>query len=202
MLSSPCADPGGGLFGTRGRSSTRPSARGARRSSEPRQDSSAVGLPARGPQRRGREALGHLPDSGRCRVEGLLESTLEALRQKAKDKSSASELAAIFASATADPQDSPEEFDEHGTAFRDLRVGELRTALENYIFTDASGRQGDMAMVHDWKSLGFVRDKTVRLSPDVQVQVKAETERDVFSAASFREHFYKLLNVNSIPGIL
>ena len=101
--------------------------------------------------------------------------------------------------ATADPQDFPEEFGEDGTAFRDLRAGELRTALENYIFTDASSRQGDMAMVDDWKSLGFVRDKTVRLSSGAQVQVKAETERDVFSAASFREHFYKLMNVSRFP---
>jgi hypothetical protein len=104
--------------------------------------------------------------------------------------------------ATINPLDHLGVFDADSAEFKELRVGECWSALGNFVFMDAAGRQGDMAMVDQWKSLGFVRSTPVffgRARTPSDVVVQSETERDSFTAASFREHFYKLMNIQDFP---
>jgi hypothetical protein len=105
-----------------------------------------------------------------------------------------------FMSATADPQEFPDEFAEKSDAHLTLRAGEMRGRLFNYLFVQACEQQGDMAMVDGWRHLGVVRSRSVSSENGEEAEtVYVETEREGSSSMSYREHFYRLMNDEKFP---
>ncbi|MBC2807007.1 iron-containing redox enzyme family protein [Rhizobium ruizarguesonis] len=127
------------------------------------------------------------------RLEAYLEEVIRGPWEKDKIKVG-------FMSATPDPQEFPDEFAEKSDAHLTLRAGEMRGRLFNYLFLQACGQQGDMAMVDGWRHLGVVRSRTVSSEDGEEAEtVYVETEREGSSSMSYREHFYRLMNDEKFP---
>ena len=107
--------------------------------------------------------------------------------------------------ASSDPSSEPQEFAEDSDAYRRLRGGEFMDQLVSRLFLRRSVQAPDMRMVDEWRSLGFLRRKTIpgdeaRDIPAITIQI--ETERDKYSGRSFRDYFYYLLNIEEFPDFL
>lgn len=99
--------------------------------------------------------------------------------------------------ASDNPSSEPGEFEASSASFCRLRGGEFVTQLISGLFLSSCGEAPDMAMVDQWRSLGFVRTRTIAATKDTPaVTVQIETERSKYAGKSFRDYFYYLMNIS------
>lgn len=107
--------------------------------------------------------------------------------------------------ASSDPITEPQDFSGDSDAYRRLRGGEFVNQLVSRLFLRHSNQGPDMAMVDEWRHLGFVRRRTILADesngiPSITIQM--ETERDKYDGSSFRDYFYYLMNIEEFPDFL
>ena len=103
------------------------------------------------------------------------------------------------------PMSEPQEFTEDSDAFRRLRGSEFVDQIISRLFLRRASQAPDMAMVDEWRHLGFVRRKTIAAdettgTPEITIQI--ETERNKYDGKSFRDYFYYLMNIEEFPDFL
>lgn len=97
-----------------------------------------------------------------------------------------------------DPKDIP-----YGSeSFFDYALREARDAMTDAAYVRHCGRNGDNAMVQDWRHLGFVVKKSLPLANGDTLSVHVETERDKYHGSNFRDKFYFLLNIQDHPDFM
>jgi hypothetical protein len=125
--------------------------------------------------------------------------------KEAKEKTLAPQVKYNVENATSEPSTEPQEFEEDSDAFCRLRAGEFVDQIVSSLFLSHSEQAPDMAMVDEWRNMGFVRRKTIAADkakniPALTIQI--ETERDKFDGKSFRDYFYYLMNIDKFPDFV
>ncbi|KWV59179.1 hypothetical protein AS026_29190 [Rhizobium altiplani] len=83
--------------------------------------------------------------------------------------------------------------------FGRFRAVELRDAMMDLGYVANIGRNGDNGMVQDWRRLGFVVQRTVKVDDEKSITVQVETERRKYDGANPRDQFYALMNIQDFP---
>jgi len=107
--------------------------------------------------------------------------------------------------ASDDPRSEPADFVENSDEYRRLRGGEFVKQLLSRLFLIAAVQVPDMAMVDDWRRLGFVRRKEVaphEAEGIAATSVQIETEREKYDGKSYRDYFYYLMNIEEFSDFV
>ena len=100
----------------------------------------------------------------------------------------------------------PEDFQNDSETYRRLRLAEMLSIMMDILYVRHSSQAGDMDMVDQWSSLGFVVEKERRVEgrdgQENKITVVVETERDRYDGLSFRDYFYFLMNIEKYPDFV